>query len=112
MGRTRRLSVLLTSCQERRERDLERLYLAGDYVRTETDLATMESASEAGRRAANGVLRAAGRDPDVQTWGLDEPGFLEPLRRQDRRRYRLGLPHPGEVDASIRRIGRRLRSRS
>ena len=90
--------------------DLDRLYLAGDYVRTETDLATMESANEAGRRAANGVLRAAGRDPDVPTWGLNEPGFLAPLRRQDRRRYRLGLPHPGEIDASLRRMGRRLRS--
>ncbi len=92
--------------------DLDRLYLAGDYVRTETDLATMESASEAGRRAANGVLRTAGRDPDVRTWGLEEPGFLGPLRRQDSRRYRLGLPHPGEVDASLRRVGRRLRSRT
>jgi len=92
--------------------DVGGLYLAGDYVHTETDLATMESASEAGRRAANGVLRAAGRDPDIRTWGLVEPDFLAPLRRQDRRRYRLGLPHPGEVDAAIRRVGRQLRSRT
>jgi uncharacterized protein with NAD-binding domain and iron-sulfur cluster len=90
--------------------DVDGLYLAGDYVRTETDLATMESASEAGRRAANGVLTAAGLTPDVRTWGLDEPSFLAPLKRQDRRRHRLGLPHPGEVDATVRRIGRRLRS--
>jgi uncharacterized protein with NAD-binding domain and iron-sulfur cluster len=86
------------------------LFLAADFVRTETDLATMESANEAGRRAANAVLRAAGRDADVTTWGLAEPGFLAPLRRQDRRRYRLGLPHPGEVDAAVRRFARRLRA--
>jgi uncharacterized protein with NAD-binding domain and iron-sulfur cluster len=89
--------------------DVDRLYLAGDYVRTETDLATMESANEAGRRAANAVLRAAGHADDVETWGLAEPSFLEPLKRQDGRRYRLGLPHPGEVDAAARRVGRRLR---
>jgi uncharacterized protein with NAD-binding domain and iron-sulfur cluster len=89
--------------------DVDRLYLAGDYVRTETDLATMESANEAARRAANAVLDAAGRRPDVRTWGLDEPSFLDPLKRQDERRYRLGLPHPGEVDAQLRRFGRRLR---
>jgi len=90
----------------------ENLFLAGDYVRTETDLATMENANEAGRHAANGVLRAAGKRPDVETWGLMEPGFLDPLRRQDSRRYRLGLPHPGELDNRLRRVGRRTRSRS
>ena len=32
------------------------LFIAGDYIRTHTDLATMESACEAGKRAVNGVL--------------------------------------------------------
>jgi uncharacterized protein with NAD-binding domain and iron-sulfur cluster len=36
------------------------LFLAADYVRTYTDLATMEAANEAARRAVNGILDAAG----------------------------------------------------
>lgn len=36
------------------------LFLAADYVRTNIDLATMEGANEAGRRAANAVLAASG----------------------------------------------------
>ena len=35
------------------------LFLASDYVRTYTDLATMEGANEAARRAVNGLLDAA-----------------------------------------------------
>ncbi|MEZ4843602.1 MAG: FAD-dependent oxidoreductase [Bacteroidia bacterium] len=38
------------------------LFLASDYVRTNTDLATMEGANEAARRAVNGILRASGSD--------------------------------------------------
>ena len=34
------------------------LFLAADYVRTYTDLATMEGANEAARRAVNGILDA------------------------------------------------------
>ena len=34
------------------------LFLASDYVRTYTDLATMEGANEAARRAVNGLLDA------------------------------------------------------
>jgi hypothetical protein len=33
-------------------------FLASDYVRTNTDLATMEAANEAARRAVNGILEA------------------------------------------------------
>ena len=36
------------------------LFLASDYVRTHTDLATMEAANEAARRAVNGILAATG----------------------------------------------------
>jgi uncharacterized protein with NAD-binding domain and iron-sulfur cluster len=45
------------------------LFLAGDFVRTETDLACMEGANEAARRAVNGVLDAAGsREPRCEIW--------------------------------------------
>jgi len=39
---------------------LDNLFLAGDYVRTFTDLACMEAANEAARRAVNCLLVAAG----------------------------------------------------
>ena len=37
-------------------------FLAADFVRTYTDLATMEAANEAARRAVNGILEASGSD--------------------------------------------------
>ena len=39
---------------------IENLFLVSDYVRTHTDLATMEGANEAARRAVNGILDASG----------------------------------------------------
>ena len=45
------------------------LFLAGDYVRTETDLACMEGANEAARLAVNGILeRCASREPLCEVW--------------------------------------------
>jgi geranylgeranyl pyrophosphate synthase/uncharacterized protein with NAD-binding domain and iron-sulfur cluster len=69
------------------------LFLASDYVRTETDLATMEGANEAARRAVNGVLDAAGFDgPRCDVWPLHEPEVLAPWRLHDAARYARGLP--------------------
>src|SRR5258707_1104638 len=42
------------------ETPIDNLVLAGDYIRTSTDLATMEGANEAGRRAVNCILERAG----------------------------------------------------
>jgi len=51
------------------------LFLAADYVRTYTDLATMEGANEAARRAVNAILDAAGsREKRCQVWKLHEWG--------------------------------------
>ena len=68
-------------------------FLAGDYVRTTTDLATMESANEAARRAVNGVLTASrsSKDP-CQLWNFHEPEALAAWRAYDRVRWRQGLP--------------------
>ena len=69
------------------------LFLASDYVRTETDLATMEGANEAARRAVNGILDAqnfAGSRCEI--WPLHEPEVLQPWRLYDAERYRAGLP--------------------
>ncbi|TYL38608.1 phytoene dehydrogenase [Natronococcus pandeyae] len=87
------------------------LTLAGDYVRTNSDLASMESANEAGRRAANAICRRHGIRDEARIWDLEEPAFLEPFKRQDRIRYRLGLPHPAEVTQSLRTFADRLGGR-
>lgn len=74
------------------------LLLAADYVRTETDLACMESANEAARRATNAIVEREGVSaPKCDLWDLREPAVFEPLKRIDEVRHRLGRPHPGEV---------------
>jgi uncharacterized protein with NAD-binding domain and iron-sulfur cluster len=67
------------------------LFLAADFVRTYTDLATMEAANEAARRAVNGILDATGSTvPRCPIWKLREPGVLAPFRKLDQVRWRLG----------------------
>ena len=68
--------------------------LASDYVRTWTDLATMEGANEAARRAVNAILaRSGAQAAPCAVWNLLEPDALAPLRAYDRARYRQGLPY-------------------
>lgn len=70
------------------------LFLAADYVRTYTDLATMEGANEAARRAVNGILAASGSsEPPCRLWRLREPSIFAPARFLDLVRFKLGLPH-------------------
>jgi hypothetical protein len=88
---------------------LPNLVLAADYVRTETDLATMESANEAARRAVGGIVADATLDASPpRVWGLAEPRVFEPAKRQDELAVRLGLPHPGEAERGLRRTIRGL----
>ena len=70
------------------------LFLASDYVRTNTNLATMEGANEAARRAVNGILAATGSAAHACTvWQLREPEVFDPLKRFDHLRFELGLPY-------------------
>ncbi|HTU55006.1 MAG TPA: polyprenyl synthetase family protein, partial [Acetobacteraceae bacterium] len=74
------------------------LFLASDYVRTNTDLATMEAANEAARRAVNGLLDAAGfKGGRCEIWKLHEPELLAPWRLHDQGRYAAGLPWDGSL---------------
>jgi hypothetical protein len=69
------------------------LFLASDYVRTYTDLATMEAANEAARRAVNGILEATGSGAArCDVWDLYEPEIFAPWRELDLIRYVNGLP--------------------
>jgi uncharacterized protein with NAD-binding domain and iron-sulfur cluster len=74
--------------------EIPNLFLASDYVRTNTDLASMEAANEAARRAVNGILDAVDSDSTrCDVWALDEPTVFEPLKAYDRLRFNMGLPH-------------------
>ena len=67
------------------------LFLGADFVRTHTDLATMEGANEAARRAVNWILDATGSPTSrCPIWPLREPAVLAPFRILDRVRWRLG----------------------
>src|SRR5262249_55898047 len=72
---------------------LGNLFLAADYVRTHTDLATMEAANEAGRRATNAILAASRSSADrCAVWPLSEHAIFAPARALDRVAFRMGLP--------------------
>ena len=74
--------------------ELENFFVASDYVRTYTDIACMEAANEAARRAVNCLLLTSGSTAaPAQLWPLEEPAFLKPLQEIDRIRFRLGLPN-------------------
>ena len=78
---------------EARLTNIDNLFLASDYVRTSTQLATMEGANEAARRAVNGILDAAGSsEPECVLWPLTEEVFGA-ARALDDQRYAQGLPH-------------------
>ncbi|WP_436795810.1 hydroxysqualene dehydroxylase [Actinospongicola halichondriae] len=78
--------------------ELPNLYLASDYVRTNTDLATMEGANEAARRAVNAILGREGmKARRCHVWSLHEPWALTPLRWMDQRRFARGEPWSSEI---------------
>jgi uncharacterized protein with NAD-binding domain and iron-sulfur cluster len=73
--------------------DIENFFLAADFVRTYTDLATMEGANEAARRAVNGLLDAAESAASrCGVWKLHEPAMFAPLRALDSICWRLESP--------------------
>lgn len=73
--------------------NVRNFFLAADFVRTHTDLATMEGANEAARRAVNGVLDACGSAASrCAVWNLHEPAVFAPLRALDRVRWQLESP--------------------
>ncbi|HEX9846914.1 MAG TPA: FAD-dependent oxidoreductase [Acidimicrobiia bacterium] len=72
------------------------LFLASDYVRTFTSVATMEAANEAARRSVNGIIQESGhRAPLCRLWNVTEPRFSFIFRLEDQHRYERGLPWKG-----------------
>ncbi len=82
-------------CRPNAKTRIPNLFLASDYVRTHTDLATMEAANEAARRAVNGILLASrSKAPACCVWPLSEPWLLAPLRWLDQLLFWIFPPKP------------------
>jgi hypothetical protein len=74
--------------------EIGNLFLASDYVRTYTDLATMEAANEAARRATNAILAVSGVNaPPCGLWQFDIPKPMRDAQMLDKLRFRMGLPN-------------------
>ncbi len=70
------------------------LFLAGDYVQTNIDLATMEGANESARSAVNALLDASGSSAErAAMYKLYRSPALEAVKRSDAALYRAGLPN-------------------
>jgi uncharacterized protein with NAD-binding domain and iron-sulfur cluster len=83
--------------------EISNLFLAADYVRTFTDLAGMEGANEAARRATNAILQASGSaEPPCQLWPLQEPAAFAPLRELDKELFDVGGPTPFTTLSSLK----------
>ena len=86
---------------------INNLFLASDYVRTFTDLATMEGANEAARRAVNSLLDVDDSNaPLCKIWNLHEPDILAPLRWWDKKRFAKGLPYTPALPSMGRLLGK------
>jgi uncharacterized protein with NAD-binding domain and iron-sulfur cluster len=84
---------------------IENFFLASDYVRTHTDLATMEGANEAARRAVNAILDRSGSAAErCSVWKLREPPLFAPFRALDRVLFKLGRPARSRVRISDGRV--------
>ena len=74
------------------------LFLAGDWVRANINVTTMEGANAGGRQAVNGLLDAAGSSaPRCTLRNLLVPAEFTLAKTQDRLRYRLGLPNAYDI---------------
>jgi len=83
---------------------LPNLFLAADYVRTAVDLASMEGANEAGRRAARGALESMGLDGSgVKLFSYAPLERHRLLRHIDGWLHGGNLPHLMDLPGHVRR---------
>jgi uncharacterized protein with NAD-binding domain and iron-sulfur cluster len=73
---------------------LPNLFLAGDYVQTNIDLATMEGANESGRAAVIALMDAAGKQSNPpRMYKLWREPLIEEAKNLDAALYRNGQPN-------------------
>ncbi|HEY3186532.1 MAG TPA: FAD-dependent oxidoreductase [Solirubrobacteraceae bacterium] len=78
--------------------EVPNLFLAGDYVQTDIDLATMEGGNESGRAAVAALLHASGSTAEPpRTYQLYEAPELAAAKAVDAQRYRDGQPNALDV---------------
>ena len=76
------------------------LFLASDYVRTSVDVACMEGANEAARRAVNTLLdRSDSIEERCDVFELAQAPELDAVRAADAQLYSLGLPNALDVSS-------------
>jgi uncharacterized protein with NAD-binding domain and iron-sulfur cluster len=74
------------------------LFLAGDYVQTDIDLATMEGANESARAAVNALLDTVDSNAERATmYKLYDPPEFEAAKQADAELYRQGRPNALDV---------------
>jgi uncharacterized protein with NAD-binding domain and iron-sulfur cluster len=74
------------------------LFLAGDYVQTDIDLATMEGGNESGRAAVEALLHEAGSSAEPpRMYKLYEAPEFAAIKAVDAQRYRDGQPNALDV---------------
>lgn len=77
---------------------LPNLFLASDYVRADINLATMEGANEAGRKAANAIIDASSSGGSkAKLLELWQPPSFKNFFAQDDARYAQGKPNAFDV---------------
>jgi len=77
---------------------IHNLLFASDYVRTNTDLATMEGANEAAKRAVNTIIYKSGSSASYcPIHKLKMPFFFKIYRFFDQFKYNKGLPWKGRI---------------
>jgi uncharacterized protein with NAD-binding domain and iron-sulfur cluster len=81
------------------------LLLAGDYLKGDWEVASMEAANYNARRAANAVLEIAGsRESPCATIERYRPPEWEPFRTLDDARYKRRQPNVFDTDLSLEQI--------
>lgn len=87
--------------------DIPNMFLAADYVKTHTNLATMEGANEAAREAVNAILTASGYAGDrCRIWPLPEPPGTALVRAADSELFKRGARFETTgIDIPIRLAG-------
>jgi uncharacterized protein with NAD-binding domain and iron-sulfur cluster len=74
--------------------EIPNLFLSGDYVQTDVDLATMEGANESGRAAVNALLEAAASKAEpAAMYRLYDPPEFEAAKAVDRELYKQRQPN-------------------
>ncbi|GAB2541507.1 hydroxysqualene dehydroxylase [Nocardia heshunensis] len=78
--------------------NIDNLFLAGDWIKTQMNVACMEAANEGGRLAANAVIHASGSpNPEAPITPRYRMPLWEPLKAVDQQLYRAGQPNAFDV---------------